>query len=96
MSNAAASSLPPPAQSERYLNRSDAAKFVRDRYGRRLSRQTLAKYATLGGGPIYRKFGTQAAYAEADLIAWCESKLTPRRASSSSVVLDLQALPGPP
>jgi hypothetical protein len=75
----------------RYLNRGAAAQFIRDRYGRRITREGLAKHATAGTGPVYRKFGTQAVYAEPDLIAWCEAQLSPRLASTRAQMIEHKA-----
>lgn len=35
-----------------------------------LSYSTLAHYRSLGGGPIFYKFGWRVAYTKADLLAW--------------------------
>lgn len=66
----------------RYLSREEAALFVTER-GLPISKNTLQKYATTGGGPVYRRFGNRAVYAPADLEAWIERKLSAPMASSS-------------
>lgn len=76
-----------PTQAE-YLSRSAAAKLIRDRYGLRLSSQTLAKYATIGGGPPYYKAGRQCLYREGDLMAWAEARIAGRRASTSAPIIE--------
>ena len=65
------------------LRRADAAQYVRDRWGVPCSKQTLAKYATVGGGPVFRKAGRFPLYEPADLDEWVESRLGPRQRSTS-------------
>jgi hypothetical protein len=65
------------------LNRRQASEHLR---GRGISRapSTLAKLATIGGGPEFQKFGRQPVYTEEALDHWLESKLSaPKRSSSS-------------
>jgi hypothetical protein len=45
----------------RFLRRADAAAYVTDRYFP-CSRQSLAKFAVKGGGPLYRKAGRVPIY----------------------------------
>ncbi len=61
-----------------YINRRNAALFVREELGLSCSPTTLDKLASTGGGPTFYKFGGRAFYVKADLIAWVESKLTKR------------------
>lgn len=68
--------------SARYLDRNEASAYLAAR-GLRVSRNTLQKWATVGGGPLYRRFGNKAVYLPADLDTWIESKLTAPRASTS-------------
>lgn len=70
-----------------YLNRREAAEYV-SRKGLKISRNTLQKFATVGGGPIYRKFGNKSVYIISDLDAWIREKLKPMR--STSVALNEQ------
>lgn len=60
---------------ERYLDRAEAAAYLGD-LGLRTSRTTLQKYASVGGGPTYRRFGHRAVYTAADLESWAKSKLS--------------------
>ncbi|TVQ30561.1 MAG: DNA-binding protein [Geminicoccaceae bacterium] len=69
----------------KYLNRHEAAAYITAK-GLACSFATLQKYATVGGGPLYRKFGNRVVYTEADLDAWIEQKLGPARASSSEIL----------
>jgi hypothetical protein len=71
-----------PAQ---YLRRKQAAEYLRSKYGHGAER-TLAKLASLGGGPIYRKFGRIVVYDSADLDAWALGRLSaPLRSTSDEV-----------
>jgi hypothetical protein len=60
---------------ERRLTRREAAAFLSAR-GYRVAENTLMKYATVGGGPVYEKFGRRALYTESTLLAWAASKTT--------------------
>ncbi len=70
-----------------YLNRREAAEYV-SRKGLKISHNTLQKFATVGGGPIYRRFGNKSVYIADDLDAWIAKKLKPMR--STSVALNDQ------
>lgn len=52
-----------------YLNRSEAARYQRQKYGTG-SVSTLAKLASTGGGPRYVVFGGRALYTKAWLDEW--------------------------
>lgn len=60
---------------DHFLDRVDAAAFLTAR-GLRTSPRTLAKFACIGGGPTYQRFGRAAVYKRDDLIAWAESRLS--------------------
>lgn len=69
-------------ETDRRLTRREAADFLTGR-GYRVAPATLAKYATVGGGPIFESFGRRPIYKPADLLAWVTSKSTgPRRSTS--------------
>ncbi len=69
-------------QQNRFLRRSDAAEYVRTRFGFPCSKQWLAKLATTGGGPSYRKASRFPVYAIEDLDAWAQARLSaPMRAT---------------
>ena len=70
---------------QRYLSRGEASDYLKVR-GLRVEKQTLAKYAVTGAGPLYRTFGTRAVYDPADLDAWIEQRLTALRKSTSEVL----------
>lgn len=68
--------------SEKFLDRGEAAAFIAS-HGLKISKGTLGKFATVGGGPRYRIFGIRAVYSEADLESWIAAKLSAPRFSTS-------------
>jgi hypothetical protein len=68
----------------KYFDRNEAAQYLTER-GLRVSKNTLQKWATVGGGPVYRRFGLRAVYTASDLDAWAQEKLTAPRKSTSAV-----------
>ena len=65
-----------------FLRRKDAAAYLRSKYGF-CSTGTLAKYATVGGGPEYQYLGALPVYTQAALDSWALSKLSaPVRSTS--------------
>lgn len=67
----------------RYLSRAESAQFLAEQRGFPVAKNTLQKYATVGGGPPYRKFGGRVLYTEADLLEWAEGRMqAPRRSTS--------------
>jgi hypothetical protein len=71
---------------KRYLTRREAASYLCER-GLPVSRNTLQKFATTGGGPEYCIFGNKALYTSKSLDAWAEGKLTRPRKSTSEEAL---------
>lgn len=67
----------------RYLTREESANYLTDR-GLPVSRNTLQKWATTGGGPEYRRFGNRAVYTVRDLETWIDQKLSAPRSSTSN------------
>ena len=67
----------------RYISRAEAALHLTNQRGLRVSKNTLQKWVTTGGGPVYRRFGKIAVYLVADLDAWAEQKLSAPLLSSS-------------
>jgi hypothetical protein len=63
------------------LRRSAAAAFIRENFSIPCSVQTLAKFASAGGGPFYRYSGRFPVYDVADLLAWGAAKVGPRVSS---------------
>jgi hypothetical protein len=65
------------------LRRDDAAAFIRDNFSIPCSERTLAKFASKGGGPLYRYSGRFPVYDVADLLAWGTAKVGPRVSSAT-------------
>jgi hypothetical protein len=63
----------PESGSERRLRRRQAAQYLTDS-GYPTAPATLAKYASMGGGPIFESFGRLPLYRPADLLAWARSR----------------------
>ncbi|MCU5785941.1 hypothetical protein B27N_00944 [Alcanivorax marinus] len=71
-------------QNQQYLTRTESAEYL-SRLGYRTSPKTLAKYACVGGGPKYRKFGQRVLYSPSDLVDWAEAKTSGPVASTSEL-----------
>lgn len=69
---------------DRYLTRAESAEYLKNR-GLPTAKTTLQKYATVGGGPRYRRFGNRAVYLKSDLDSWVDSKLSAPMHSTSEV-----------
>jgi len=68
----------------RYLNRKEAATHISAR-GIPCAASTLAKYATIGGSPRYRVFGSRrVVYTVADLDAWIEARLSDPKSNTAA------------
>jgi hypothetical protein len=66
-----------------YLTRPEAAKHLTEERGLPITKGTLQKMATTGGGPPYQRFGNKAVYTQKNLDNWAEQKLTaPKRSTS--------------
>lgn len=69
----------------RRLTRREASDFLKAR-GFQVEPTTLAKYASVGGGPAYESFGRRPLYTEPALLEWVASRTTgPRRTTSEQV-----------
>ncbi len=68
----------------RRLRRRGASAYLLERHGIKRSTQTLAKYAVVGGGPAFLKFGFDVLYEPAALDAWVESRMSAPRMSTSA------------
>lgn len=75
------------------LRRDAAAQYIRDKFSIPCSARTLAKFASIGGGPLYRYSGRFPIYDIADLAAWAKKKIGPRVSSATEhrLVSDLNA-----
>ena len=69
----------------RYLSSAAASELLTNN-GYPVAKNTLQKYATVGGGPKYRRFGNRVLYTQDDLIAWAESKMSAPMTSTSCSV----------
>ena len=68
---------------EQRLDRREAAAFL-TRLGYRTAVATLAKLATIGGGPKYERFGRRPVYRVADLKAWINDRTSAPTHSTSN------------
>ncbi len=71
---------------ERFLCRREAAAFLCER-GYQVAVATLNKWASVGGGPKFRKFGRRPLYAPSDLLAWAEGRTSAPVGSTSEADL---------
>lgn len=76
----------PTALAPVFLRRADAANYLQQKYGLRCAKQTLAKLAVLGGGPVFRNAGRVPLYAPKDLDEWALSRIGKPRTSTSTLV----------
>ncbi len=65
------------------LRRGEASTYLEQRHGLTVAVTTLAKYATVGGGPAFNLFGRFPMYEPATLDAWAVAKLGRARTSTS-------------
>ena len=71
--------------SQRFLRRKAASDYLSKTHGLDRAPGTLAKYAVIGGGPIFRRIGRVPLYATEDLDQWVGSKLSePMRSTSDT------------
>lgn len=66
----------------RYLRRADAGDYIKASYGF-CSAKTLAKLASVGGGPSYFRAGNVALYAREALDEWAQAKIGKQHASTA-------------
>ena len=66
-----------------YRCRREASEYLRNRFGISCAPSTLAKFATLGGGPKFVHAGRYPLYPETELDAWALSRISPLKASTS-------------
>jgi hypothetical protein len=67
------------------LRRAEASEYLMTVHGLPVAVSTLAKYATIGGGPAYQKAGITPLYPLAELDTWALTKLGQIVRSSSEV-----------
>jgi hypothetical protein len=69
------------------LRRKAAADYIRDIHGQSVAARTLARLASQGGGPAFRKAGKFPLYDPDDLDAWALARLSPKVARSFELTL---------
>ena len=67
---------------DRRLSRREAAQFL-TAHGYTTAPTTLAKYASIGGGPIFESFGRKPLYLESSLLTWAQARCSGPRLSTS-------------
>ncbi|HWX46892.1 MAG TPA: hypothetical protein VNZ61_02400 [Roseomonas sp.] len=67
------------------LRRSEVPEYLLLRWGITIAVATLAKFATLGGGPAFNKCGITPLYPTAELDAWARQRLGKVVRSTSEV-----------
>ena len=70
--------------SNKLLRRNEAAEYLKDRGIPGCAPATLAKLASIGGGPKFSKFGKWPVYSVGDLDAWIAARLSPPAAASAA------------
>jgi hypothetical protein len=69
----------------RFLRRKAASKYLQEVHGVVRAPSTLAKYAVLGGGPVFQRIGRDPVYTPVNLDEWVASQLSrPMRSTSDS------------
>ena len=69
----------------KFLTRAEAAAHLTER-GLHITKGTLQKFASVGGGPAYFRFGNRAVYDPQALDAWAMQRLGNPRSSTSDDV----------
>ncbi|NUB09725.1 hypothetical protein FW320_26640 [Azospirillum sp. Vi22] len=73
----------PPALRKPRLRRWEAAEYLKLAHGIEVAPATLAKWASIGGGPSYQKVNRTPLYATTELDSWAAGKLSaPVRSTS--------------
>ncbi|WP_126419510.1 hypothetical protein [Asticcacaulis excentricus] len=69
----------------RPLRRNEASEYLFQTHGIKRVPATLAKLATLGGGPLFRKANRTPLYEVSELDAWAASITTGPKRSTSDI-----------
>jgi hypothetical protein len=77
----------------RRLRRTEASNYLREKYGISRKPTTLAKLATMGGGPRFQRANRVPLYPEPELDRWAEGLMSPLMSSTSD---GLPATPSQP
>lgn len=64
-------------QPTKLLRRTEAARYLSEKWGIPRSPKTLAKHAVIGGGPAFRRAGRIPLYDLKDLDDWAREVLSP-------------------
>jgi len=68
-----------------YRRRIEASEYLKDKWGLRYAPATLAKLASVGGGPAFVHAGRFPLYPQTALDAWARSRISPlKRLTSDS------------
>lgn len=67
-----------------YLRRQQAAAYLQDKFGA-FTVETLAKLASVGGGPKFRRMGRFPYYTRADLDDWALCRMSQPVSSTSEL-----------
>jgi hypothetical protein len=67
----------------KYLTRPEQAKYLTEEKGLPISKNTLGKLATTGGGPKYVNWGNKSLSTPPWLDEWADSKLRPPKRSTT-------------
>jgi hypothetical protein len=70
-------------QAYRRLRRKEASEYLKSTWGFTCKISTLAKLASIGGGPGFEYFGRWPLYPEPELDRWVRSRLSSLRQSTS-------------
>ncbi len=69
-----------------YLTKKQASEYLTKERGFPVSEKTLSKLISVGGSPIYQKFGARVLYTQENLDNWANSRLSKPRTNSSCEV----------
>lgn len=72
-------------EATRRYRRNQAVEYIKSQWGLEFRPSTLAKLATIGGGPTFEHFGRWPVYTAEDLDAWVEARLSAKKTSTSAV-----------
>jgi hypothetical protein len=72
-----------PKWPDRPLNRKEAANYLQDVHGYKISANTLACLATRGGSPPYYKVSRWVLFEKTDLDTWVEERKSTKVSSTS-------------
>jgi len=64
------------SQTSKFLNRREASRYLRERYGLSVCERTLSEWDRLGRGPAHHRIGSRIFYTPRDLDALVEQSRT--------------------